>query len=117
MRPELGLIGCCLIVLSGCNAAIYGTWKTVSVSPNEATKAFNLATATFNSDNTFTAVSQYGKEKKTSQGTYFFDGFKLKLKTKDGKERVYNCMKVWDKLEVTQDYKDQKIKLVMAQQP
>ena len=114
MKVKLLLVAGLFCLGSGCNVCIHGTWGTESVIPKEAAKEFKIATVTFKSDDTFTAVSQYGKEKKLSKGTYFYDGFKLKLRTDKGKERVYGCMKVWDKLDVTKEHEGRKIKVVMA---
>jgi len=116
VKTKLFVLMCCTTVWGGCNVALHGSWKTVEVIPGEAAKDFKIATATFNADDTFTCVSQYGKERKMDKGKYFFDGFRLKLTTDKGKELTYNCMKVWDKLEVTKVHEGKKVKIVMAQQ-
>ena len=116
MRRITLLVVCSGLTLAGCNATIHGTWKTAGVTPEGAEKNFKIATATFNPNSTFVVVSQYGKEKKTSKGVYSFDGFRLNLVGTDGTERSYDCMKVWDKLEITREHEGQKIKVVMAKE-
>lgn len=119
MRACLFQLGCWfvgLVFLTGCNAVIQGNWKTIEVIPGEAGKEFKIATAQFNSDGTYVAVSQYGDKKKMGKGSYSFNGFQLKLKTNEGKELTYGCMKVWDKLEVRRQHEGQTVKVIMAQQ-
>lgn len=116
MKAKVALISCfCILwVSAGCNVAIHGTWTPESVTPEGGAKSLTINNVTFKGDDTFAMVSQAGTEKKLSKGTYFFDGFRLKLKTDKGKERVYDCTKVWDKLEIKTAEDGKQVKMVLA---
>jgi hypothetical protein len=78
-------------------------------------KKFNLARVTFNDDMTFTCSAAYDGKTQQSAGTWSFDGFKLKLTTKDGKELVYNATYYMNgKLVVSRDIEGQKAKVIMV---
>jgi hypothetical protein len=117
MKANILLAIGCLCVWSGCNMAVQGTWGPESVSPEDAAKAFAINTVTFNSDDTFALVSGKGEDRKLTKGTYSFNGFQLKLRTDKGREVQYDCMKVWDKLEISTMHEGQKAKMVLAKSP
>ena len=52
------LCALCVGMLSGCS--IVGTWESEGVEPAEDAKAFNIATATFNDDMTFSCRATCG---------------------------------------------------------
>ena len=109
---SLGVIA----VLSGCAQPLYGTWRSQSVEPPDMVKKFNLARVTFNDDMTFTCSAAYEGKTQQSSGTWSFDGFKLKLTTKEGKELVYDAFyyAINKKLAVSRDIEGQKSKVIMV---
>ena len=110
----LGLI----ITLSGCGRALVGTWRTESIEPPESARNFELATVTFNEDGTFTSAATSKGQSRQDSGTYRFDGFSLKLETRDGKARTYGAMvnSFTHKLEMTTKFEGKKITATLAKE-
>lgn len=98
----------CLILATGCNQALHGTWKYEGEPEKEA---FYIKTATFKDDNTCTAIAQKGEELVKLAGTYEFNGLHLKIKQPGKPDRDYDA-KVWmgNTLELKSNGKAQKLK-------
>ena len=108
---SLGVIA----VVSGCAQPLYGTWRSQSVDPPDMVKKFNLARVTFNDDMTFTCSAAIDGKTKQSSGTWSFNGFKLKLMTKEGEERVYDATYYMNgRLVVSENVDGQKAKVTMV---
>jgi hypothetical protein len=107
-----------LVALSGCSNALVGTWHTESVDPPESAKIFQLNKVTFNEDGTYTASATHEGKSRQSSGNYSFDGFKLKLETKDGTVRTYGATynSFTDKLDMTTTHEGEKIHAVLAKE-
>ena len=107
-----------MITLSGCGRALVGTWHTESIAPPESARHFELARVTFNEDGTYTAAATCQGKSRQDNGSYQFDGFKLKLETKDGKARTYGATynSFTDKLEMTTKHEGEKISAVLAKE-
>ena len=101
--------------LSGCAQQLYGTWRSQGVDPPDMVKHFNIAKATFNNDMTFTCSATYDGKTRQDSGTWSFNGFKLKLDTKEGKELVYDATYYMNgKLVVSREYEGQKAKVTLV---
>jgi hypothetical protein len=107
-----------LVALSGCSNALVGTWQTESVDPPESADVFRLVKVTFNEDGTYTAAATHQGKSSQSSGDYAFDGFRLKLETKEGKVRTYGATynSFTDKLEMTTTHEGEKIRAVLAKE-
>ena len=107
-----------IITLSGCGRALVGTWRTESIEPPESARHFELARVTFNEDGTFTAAATCKGQSRQDSGTYQFDGFSLKLETRDGQARTYGAMinSFTKKLEMTHKYEGEKITATLAKE-
>ena len=81
-----------VVALVGCNDVLKGSWTTKEVKPPENAKHFTIGRITFEKADghyMYSSTASYGGNEEASKGTYNFDGFKLKLMTDTGKERVY----------------------------
>ena len=107
-----------LVALSGCGRALVGTWRTESIEPPESARHFELAKVTFNEDGTYTAAATCHGKSRQDSGNYAFDGFKLKLETRDGKTRTYGATynSFTDKLTMTTKYEGEKISAVLMKE-
>ena len=109
------LCALCVGMLSGCS--IVGTWESESVEPAEDAKAFNIATATFNDDMTFSCRATCGGsgEMRESSGKYEYNMFtrELELEPKSGNEREYKAWIEFGKLKVCHEADDHKTTVTM----
>lgn len=94
-RNGLWLLG--LLPLAGCGmqGGLVGNWELRDVRPPEATGHYDIAAATFNSDNTYLAKVRQGDRTETTRGTYSYDRWYRRLTLRSGgKERSYTAT-VW----------------------
>ena len=99
-RCALGLgVGALLPLLAGCHGAIVGDWRLVEAIPNSQT--FALDKVTFRSNSTFTATTTIEGVTNVEDGTYEFDGVKLKLQPKSGGLRSYTAALKLNRLELS----------------
>ena len=107
-----------LMALSGCSNVLVGTWHTESVDPPESAKVFQLIKVTFNEDGTYTAAATHEGKSRQSSGNFSYDGFKLKLETKEGTVRTYGATynSFTEKLEMTTKHEGEKIRAVLAKE-
>jgi hypothetical protein len=83
-----------VVALVGCNDTLKGSWTTKEVKPPENAEKFTIGRITFEKADgkyMYSSTASYGGAEEASKGTYSFDGFKLKLMTDTGKERVYDA--------------------------
>lgn len=84
--PALGL--CTLVIaLTGCQAAIRGTWSLERATPNK--EAFCIDRASFRPDNTYDAVITINGGTARQSGTYAFTGSQLKLRPSEGGQMTF----------------------------
>ncbi len=118
MRRKSSLVAALSVagLVVGCSNVLHGTWRSQSVSPPEMSKHFNLARATFNDDKTFTATATYGGKTRQDSGTWSYNGFKLKLTTKEGKDLEYDAMynSFTSRLSVSKMEEGKKVTVVMV---
>lgn len=87
------------ILTTGCNGMLAGSWKA-DPEPKDVPAYIN--SATFKSDNTYTAVEKKGDAVEKFAGTYEFNGASLKLKSPGKPDRIYKACCWWGKsLELT----------------
>jgi hypothetical protein len=96
MSWGLGLLLCPLWV--GCASTIVGDWVMVEAVPNR--QVFSISQASFKSDKTFSATTTIDGITTADKGTYFYDGFKLKLRPQSGGQRAYNVQFSFDRLQL-----------------
>ncbi|MBK8268066.1 MAG: hypothetical protein IPK83_07050 [Planctomycetes bacterium] len=85
----LGLWCAVTAVATGCSSSIVGAYDGGTMAEGSQ---FHIARATFKDDNTFTAYAKRpGAEGQVMNGSYTFDGFKLKLKQAGKPERAYGA--------------------------
>lgn len=83
-----------VVALVGCNDTLKGSWTTKEVKPPENAEKFTIGRITFEKADgkyMYDSSATYGGAEEASKGEYNFDGFKLKLMTDTGKERVYDA--------------------------
>lgn len=91
---RLAMVGLFLAATAGCNDAIIGNWTTKEVKPPEGAKNFKIGRISFEKSDgeaRYACTADYGSGSQDSRGMYSFNGFQLKLKADDGKERVYDA--------------------------
>jgi hypothetical protein len=76
------------LLTTGCGGMLVGTWKA---DPEPKDMPAYINSATFKSDNTFTAVEKKGDAVEKFAGTYEFSGATLKLKSPSKPERSYKA--------------------------
>lgn len=81
--------GLCFLMsgLSGCQAAIRGTWTLERATPNK--EAFSIERASFRADNTYDAVVTINGGTTRQSGTYVFTGSQLKLRPSEGGQHTF----------------------------
>ncbi len=82
-----GLAGVLWPLLLGCQGAIHGDWYLVEATPNR--QVFSIDNAKFRADGTYSATTTIEGVTNNEQGTYDFDGFKLRLRPQAGGQRSY----------------------------
>ncbi|MBN2559947.1 MAG: hypothetical protein JXQ75_03340 [Phycisphaerae bacterium] len=95
------------LVLTGCNQALVGTWKS------DPTPKDDLIQAEFKEDGTFNATANKDGEVVKLGGTYDFNGFSLKLKAPHKPDREYGATLLFGK---TLDLTHEDSKLTMKKQ-
>lgn len=90
MRRSTALITCIalfwgVLTLAGCSIA--GTWRTISVKPEQA--QFPVTIVTFDKNGGFTATANYEGRPRTSTGQYKWNGTRLIVLPDNGSKRVY----------------------------
>ncbi len=117
MKIKLAVLSLGLFVLTGCNKAIVGKWTLDKNSPDLKTAKTIIKSARFDDQGVFeadimstTKDGTKGTERKT--GKYQFNGFQLKLDTKEG-DMVWNAMLIMNRtLELRRDGDKIKLKRV-----
>ena len=83
-------VGLTLVLLVGSGCSLTGTWKTVSVQPQDAVGKFPISMVTFDENNmTYTAPSIYQGKTVTSTGKYDWNGMRLRIMPEGKPERTY----------------------------
>ena len=97
------------LLTAGCGGALVGTWKA---DPEPKEMSSYISSATFKSDNTYTAVEKKGETVDKFAGTYEFSGTSLKLKSPSKPDRVYKAtyLMMGPKLELTVGDKKETLK-------
>jgi hypothetical protein len=103
------LVFVCGLLATGCGGVLVGTWKA---EPEPKDMPAYINSATFKSDNTYTAVEKKGEAVEKFAGTYEFNGASLKLKSPGKPDRTYKAtyMMMGPKLDLTIGDKKQTLK-------
>jgi hypothetical protein len=109
LTATISLLFVFALLTTGCGGALVGTWKA---EPEPKDMAAYINSATFKSDNTYTAVEKKGEAVEKFSGTYEFNGASLKLKSPGKPERNYKAtyMMMGPKLDLTIGDKKQTLK-------
>ncbi|MBN1342815.1 MAG: hypothetical protein JXQ73_09065 [Phycisphaerae bacterium] len=96
MKAKLAVMSLSLFVLAGCNKAIVGKWQVDKNAPELKQAKTIIKSAEFTDDGVYRAdviqTSKEGlKETKMTTGKYQFNGFQLKLSSKEG-DQVWNAV-------------------------
>lgn len=83
-----GLLVASLLLFAGCSIA--GTWKTVSVEPQDMADKFMFSSVTFGDDGTYSATAKYEGQESTSTGKYEWSGTELDIDPDNGDAREYD---------------------------
>jgi len=86
------------LLLAGCQGALVGDWHLREAVPNR--QVFSIDQATFRSDGTYSATTTLEGVTTHEEGTYEFDGFRLKLRPRAGGQRTYTASLKLDQLEI-----------------
>jgi hypothetical protein len=84
--------------LVGCQGALVGDWHLREAVPNR--QVFSIDRASFRSDGTYSATTTIEGVTTSEDGTYEFDGFRLKLRPRAGGQRTYTASLKLDRLEI-----------------
>ena len=96
MKAKLAVMSLGLFMLAGCSKALVGKWQVDKNAPELKQAKTIIKSAEFTDDGVFRAdVIQTGKdgtkETRMKTGKYQFNGFQLKLSSKEG-DQVWNAM-------------------------
>jgi hypothetical protein len=103
-----------LLPAAGCG--VEGNWVARDVQPAGGDPHYNWVRASFNPDQSFTAVAKQNGKEVESKGTYAYNPWThaLTLKTRDSKELHYTAQVWWgNELRVQKQMKDQTVTVVM----
>jgi hypothetical protein len=95
VRTRLAVMSLGLFVLTGCSKMIVGKW-TVDTTPELKNAKNIIQRIEFTGDGMFKADMIEAKQKVAKVGKYNFNGFQLKLSTKEG-DQVWNAMIIMNK--------------------
>lgn len=97
MKAKLVMMSLALFVVAGCNRAIVGKWTLDQNSPDLKTAKTLIKSAEFVEDGTYRAtLIEKGGKGGELRGNYSFNGFQLKLSTKEG-DKVWNAMLIMNR--------------------
>jgi len=95
VRARLAILTLGLFVLAGCNNFIVGKWNVETTADLKNAKNI-IQHIEFTKDGMFKADMIEAKQKVSKVGKYQFNGFQLKLSTKEG-DQVWNAMVIMNK--------------------
>lgn len=86
-RTIYGLFLAGLAACTGCAGAIHGEWHLVRATPSR--QVFAVDNAVFRADGTYQAVVTFEGVTTAQEGTYDFDGTKLRVRFASGGQRTW----------------------------
>ncbi len=107
-------------VLSSAGCGVEGNWVAREVQPGGGDPNAQWVRASFNADQSFTAVAKRDRKEVESRGTYAYNPWtrELTMKTRDDRELHYAAQVWWGReLRLEKQMKDQTITVVMDRGP
>lgn len=95
MRAQLAVASLGLFALAGCNKFLVGKWN-IENTPDLKNAKTIVQHIEFTNDGMFKADMIEAKQKVQKTGKYQFNGFQLKLSTKEG-DQVWNALLIMNK--------------------
>ena len=98
-----------LSLLAGCSGAVAGDWRLVRAIPSREVLA--LDAVHFGADSTYSATVTMDGRTVREDGTFFYNGFKLRLRPASGGQRSFDASLSPGKLELKELTRGNRIEL------